>query len=201
MEQREIPRRTVLKTAGAAAVTIAGPARAAGAADEVVIPWLDQPAPVPPEAANIVGHPLIWENLDSRHTPNDEFFTVKHYDEPNLSASTYRLARGRSGRSIPAASPSTDATRAGPAARSTSRWSVRAITAVRRSSSAASATPGGPARRWHPLLRQADAADDATEVVFWGADSRLGDDPRQLRDHRRGGHRRGRARHRPAASI
>src|SRR3712207_9411721 len=90
-EQREITRRTALRTAAAGAaglttIAMAGPARAfPGAADDV-LPWLDQPAPIPPPARDIVGHPLIWEELDSRLTPNREFFTVKHYDEPRLTA-------------------------------------------------------------------------------------------------------------------
>ena len=32
------------------------------------------------------------ESLDSFYTPNDEFFTVKHYGDVRLSASAYRLA-------------------------------------------------------------------------------------------------------------
>jgi DMSO/TMAO reductase YedYZ molybdopterin-dependent catalytic subunit len=98
MDQREIPRRTVLTTsaaglAGVAVLQVAGPAQAfpGGAAGEVVIPWLDQPAPIPPAAADTVGHPLRWESLETRLTPNAQFFTVKHYNEPRLSAADWRL--------------------------------------------------------------------------------------------------------------
>jgi DMSO/TMAO reductase YedYZ molybdopterin-dependent catalytic subunit len=100
MEQREITRRTALKSAGAAAgltgltaLTVTGPAQAfpGHGPGEVVVPWLDQPAPIPPPAADILGHPLMWESLDSRRTPNAEFFTVKHYNEPQLSATAWRL--------------------------------------------------------------------------------------------------------------
>ena len=98
MEQPDIPRRTILKgaaAAGAVGVTVmsvAGPAQAfPGHADDgVVIPWLDQPPPVPPELADILGHPLVWEQIRYL-TPNDEFFTVKHYDLPQLSPTDWRL--------------------------------------------------------------------------------------------------------------
>ncbi len=56
----------------------------------MVIPWLDQPTPVPPEFGNILAHPLVWEDIEYL-TPNDEFFTVKHYDQPQLSPTTWRL--------------------------------------------------------------------------------------------------------------
>ena len=98
MEQLDIPRRTILKGAAAAgavgvtAVSVAGPAQAfPGHADDgVIIPWLDQPPPVPPEAADILGHPLVWEQIRYL-TPNDEFFTIKHYDLPQLSPTDWRL--------------------------------------------------------------------------------------------------------------
>src|SRR5437763_11333106 len=32
---------------------------------EVVIPWLDQPAAVPPPAQGVIGQQLVWEELDS----------------------------------------------------------------------------------------------------------------------------------------
>ncbi|MEV6487457.1 hypothetical protein AB0M20_02280 [Actinoplanes sp. NPDC051633] len=93
-EQSEISRRTVLAgaAAGVTTVAVAAPAHASGGHAGVVVPWLDQPAPVPPPAQNVVGNLLVWEELDSRRTPNSEFFTVKHYDLPNLGAAGYRLA-------------------------------------------------------------------------------------------------------------
>ena len=97
MEQREIARRTVLKagaSAGAAGLTtvaMTGPARAFPGSGGEVLPWLDQPAPIPPPLQDYVGHQLVWESLDSRITPNAEFFTVRHYNEPQLTAADYRL--------------------------------------------------------------------------------------------------------------
>ena len=153
MEQHDLARRTLLKAgaavglAGLASVTVAGPAAAfgdPGGADEVLL-WLDQPDPIPPGAVDIVAHLLKWEALDSWRTPNGEFFTVKHYNLPSLTAGSWRLdidglvnIRCRS-----AWPPS----RPDPGARSTSRSNARAITAFP-SPSARSATPTGPAPRW-----------------------------------------------------
>lgn len=105
MAQHELARRTVLKAGAsvglAGLTTVAGPARAFAAASrgdsptaavsDVVLPWADQPAPIPDGAVNILGHPLIWESLDSWRTPNDAFFTVKHYNQPALSSGTWTL--------------------------------------------------------------------------------------------------------------
>ena len=51
--------------------------------DEVV-PWLDQPPenPVP----QVVANQLKWEDLDSWLTPNEEFFSVAHYNRPTIDA-------------------------------------------------------------------------------------------------------------------
>ena len=56
-----------------------------------VLPWLDQPIDVPPPAQDIVGNLLKWEDLDSFHTPNDKFFTVKHYELPAIDGGQWRL--------------------------------------------------------------------------------------------------------------
>lgn len=102
MQQREIPRRTVLKTGAAASLSglavlkLAGPAQAfpGHSGEGVLVPWLDPTPPVPPENAQILAHPLDWEHLDSWLTPNDEFFTVKHYFQPDLSPVDWRLNVG-----------------------------------------------------------------------------------------------------------
>jgi len=77
-----------------AVVEVAGPPAAfAGEVDGgEVIPWSDQPPPIPPPAQGVFAHPLHWESLDSFYTPNDEFFTVKHYGDVRLSGSAYRLS-------------------------------------------------------------------------------------------------------------
>src|SRR6478609_796341 len=71
-QQADVDRRTLLKGGAAAAltgltvVTVAGPARAfPGHTDGgVVIPWLDQPTPVPPDFGNVLAHPLVWEDIE-----------------------------------------------------------------------------------------------------------------------------------------
>ncbi len=96
MAQHALSRRSVLQRgslAGAAGLGVAGGATAAEATErhpsgpprkhhEVVIPWVDQPADIPPPAQGLLGHPLVWEKLDSWRTPRREFFTVKHYGNP-----------------------------------------------------------------------------------------------------------------------
>jgi DMSO/TMAO reductase YedYZ molybdopterin-dependent catalytic subunit len=59
---------------------------------EDVLPWLDQPAPNP--VPEVIGNQLQWENLDSWVTPNDQFFTIAHYNKPVLDATTWRLQLG-----------------------------------------------------------------------------------------------------------
>jgi DMSO/TMAO reductase YedYZ molybdopterin-dependent catalytic subunit len=100
MQESEVARRTVLKGGAAAALSgltvfsVAGPARAfpAAAVDSggVVVPWLDQPPPPPPALDGILAHPLVWEDIEYL-TPNEKFFTVKHYNQPQLSAAAWRL--------------------------------------------------------------------------------------------------------------
>ena len=171
-QRREITRRTVLRTgaAGAAGLTtvaMSGPATAFPGAAGEVIPWLDQPADIPPPAADIVGHPLVWESLDSRLTRNDEFFTVKHYNEPQLSAAGYRLqvdglvSRPRA------------VTLAG--LRSRPRRTVEFTLECSGNTGLPFFIGGVGNARWtgtplHSLLRQAEPAARGTEVVFWGAD-------------------------------
>ena len=61
-------------------ITVAGPARAFPwhTDGRVVTLWLDQPTPIPPELGNILANPLVWKDIEYL-TPNDEFFTVRHY--------------------------------------------------------------------------------------------------------------------------
>jgi DMSO/TMAO reductase YedYZ molybdopterin-dependent catalytic subunit len=42
----------------------------------------------------VVGTQLQWEALDTWLTPNDQFFTVGHYDKPVLDPATWRLQIG-----------------------------------------------------------------------------------------------------------
>jgi DMSO/TMAO reductase YedYZ molybdopterin-dependent catalytic subunit len=63
---------------------------------EKVIPFLDQ-APAPPDAAVRQYGDLNtrnWEQLSSWITPNEDFFTVSHYNRPVLKADKWRLQIG-----------------------------------------------------------------------------------------------------------
>src|SRR5215207_2430733 len=56
---------------------------------EMVVPWLDQPPenPVP----QVVVNQLEWEQLNSWLTPNDQFFSIAHYDRPEINADIWKL--------------------------------------------------------------------------------------------------------------
>lgn len=167
----EMSRRTLLKggtasLAGLTALKVAGPAHAFPGEGGEVIPWLDQPAanPIPANVRNL----LVWEELDSRITPAEEFFVVSHYDEPALNPQDFRLnisgliarpqsltladLRERSRRETEFTMECSGNT--GPpfliGAIGNARWA------------------GAPLAS---LLRQAGLSEAASEVVFWGADS------------------------------
>jgi DMSO/TMAO reductase YedYZ molybdopterin-dependent catalytic subunit len=58
---------------------------------EEVLPWLDQRQEVPPPAQSIIGQQLVWEELDTWITPNDKFFTIKHFAQPMIDSQAWRL--------------------------------------------------------------------------------------------------------------
>ncbi len=95
MELTEVTRRRLLKQGGAAVaglsvLRLAGPTAAFQTpVTGEVIPWLDQPAenPVP----EIAVKQLAWEELDSWITPLDQFFVIKHFNEPTLAEENYQL--------------------------------------------------------------------------------------------------------------
>jgi DMSO/TMAO reductase YedYZ molybdopterin-dependent catalytic subunit len=59
---------------------------------EEVVPWLDQPPenPVP----QVVANQLQWERLNSWVTPNEQFFSIAHYDRPVIDAGAWKLEIG-----------------------------------------------------------------------------------------------------------
>ena len=65
-------------------------ALAQGAADQV-IPWSDQPPPVPPPAQGVIKNLSSWESLDSWITPNDKFFGIGHYEWPKIDPTKWKL--------------------------------------------------------------------------------------------------------------
>ncbi len=56
-----------------------------------VIPWSDQPPAVPPQAQNVIKGLTRWEDLDTQITPNDKFFSIAHYNRPQIDAKTWQL--------------------------------------------------------------------------------------------------------------
>jgi DMSO/TMAO reductase YedYZ molybdopterin-dependent catalytic subunit len=97
MGKRAISRRDLMAAGGA---TLAGLAflrleRLVAAAPlqpgEELIPWLDQRTEMPAPARERVGQQLVWEELDSWITPNDKFFTIKHFGQPDVDMQAWRL--------------------------------------------------------------------------------------------------------------
>ena len=184
-ETHYVSRRTLLKGAGATlagmtVLRVAGPANA-----------------FPGRPGRGYGHPLVGparaEPRPERHRPPVGLGAARlaaDPDGPVLHGQALRPARCHrdglaAGRRRPgrAATDPVAGRPQGAAAqrRRRSRWSAPATPAVPRSSSVASATPAGPARRWRRCWSEAGVLEEGIEVVFWGADRGAGDDPRQLR--------------------
>jgi DMSO/TMAO reductase YedYZ molybdopterin-dependent catalytic subunit len=133
-----------------------------------VVPWLDQPTPTPFPGA--VDNLLVWEDLESWYTPTDNFFYVTHYPIPTILESDHTL--GLAGLVARPRSFTLEDLKALPrhevdftleCSGNTGTGLDFAIGAV------------GNARwagaRLAPLLEHAGPLDEATEVIFWGADS------------------------------
>jgi DMSO/TMAO reductase YedYZ molybdopterin-dependent catalytic subunit len=97
MDTRAMSRRELLLTGSTALAAVAFfrldrlVAAAPLQPGEEVLPWLDQLAEVPPPAQNVIGQQLVWEELDSWITPNDKFFTIKHFAQPTIDSQVWRL--------------------------------------------------------------------------------------------------------------
>jgi DMSO/TMAO reductase YedYZ molybdopterin-dependent catalytic subunit len=144
------------------------PAQVLGEPDEEVIPWLDQPPPNPiPE---ITGNLLQWEALDSFLTPADEFFYVKHYGQPDgLDEAAWRVGIG----GLVARPRSLELADLKARARHEVDFTLECSGNADMSSDfffggVGTARWGGA--RLAPLLEEAGVLDEATEVVFYGAD-------------------------------
>src|SRR5689334_19558408 len=61
-----------------------------GATGEKLIPWIDQPPPVPAAAAAVKAL-TRGEDLDTWITPADKFFCIGHYNIPVIDAKAWRL--------------------------------------------------------------------------------------------------------------
>jgi Sulfite oxidase and related enzymes len=89
-----LPRRQLLRAgvAGAAAYGLPFWSRLALAADEELVPFADMPPEftAPPVAPGAI-HYLDTRTIDSFYTPNDDFYIVQHYDQPQLDPNSYKL--------------------------------------------------------------------------------------------------------------
>ncbi|MBK8020191.1 MAG: sulfite oxidase [Chloroflexi bacterium] len=95
MQRSTISRRTFLAQGGTALAGLAWlnsplAARAFALQDgDIVLPWLDQRIGDPPPER--VANQQTWEKLDSWITPNDQFFSIAHYNRPEIDAENWRL--------------------------------------------------------------------------------------------------------------
>lgn len=171
MAHSELTRRRMLQGGAALAslsvLRIAGPASAfqtpvAGA----VIPWLDQPEenPVP----EILLNQLAWEELDSWITPVEQFFAVKHFNEPALDGATWQLTVD--GLVQQPLTLSLDDIMARPRQEVTFTMECSGNSGLPFLTGAVgNATWAGTPLA--AVLEEAGVLDDGIEVVFWGADA------------------------------
>ena len=172
MTRSAISRRTLAKQAGGAlaglsVLRLAGPASAFQDDPEAeVVPWLDQPEPNP--VPEVIVRQLDWERLDSWITPADQFFVIKHFDQPALSERDWRLEIG--------------GLVAQPLSLSLADLQARARREVTFTLECSGNTglpffTGGVGNAtWAgaplaPLLEEAGVLEQGSEVVFWGADA------------------------------
>jgi DMSO/TMAO reductase YedYZ molybdopterin-dependent catalytic subunit len=170
MQNPTLSRRELLVAGGATLATLAlFNARFAAAAPlkpgEEVLPWLDQPEenPVP----KVIDNQLVWEELDSWITPNDQFFGIAHYEWPEIDPSQWRLAiEGRVKKPL---SLTLDDLKARP------RQELTFTIECSGNSGLPFFNGGIGNARWAgtplaPLLEEAGVLEDGSEVVFLGAD-------------------------------
>jgi DMSO/TMAO reductase YedYZ molybdopterin-dependent catalytic subunit len=174
MDARNLSRRELLC---AGTITMAGlaflrfgPTAVAFAAQpgEEVIPWLDQPAEVPPPARDEIGNQLRWEELDSWITPTDRFFSIAHFKVPAIDAQSWRLRIG--GLVNQPLSRSLDDLKARP------RSEVTFTIECSGNNGLPFFTGGIGNASWAgtrlaPLLEEAGVMERGIEVVFFGTDS------------------------------
>ena len=97
MDKRRVSRRDAMLAGGAVAAGLAFlrldrlVAAVPLEQGEVVLPWLDQPAELPPPAREAISQQLVWEELDAWITPTDKFFIIKHFGLPAVDLASWRL--------------------------------------------------------------------------------------------------------------
>lgn len=172
MIHSDISRRTLVKRgaiagAGFGAMRLVSPVYAVQTpvgAD--VIPWLDQPEdnPVP----EVIVRQLDWEQLDQWTTPPDQFFVIKHFNEPQLSESDWSLAVS--------GLVNTPMTLTLADIKSRPREEVTFTMECSGNTGLPFFHGGVGNATWAgtplaPLLEEAGVMEEGIEVVFWGADA------------------------------
>ncbi len=139
----------------------------AAQAEGQLIPWSDQPAAIPPPAQGVIKNLTPWGDLDTWITPNDKFFSIGHYEWPELDPAKWRLdVMGQVGTPL---SLGLDDLKARP------RQAVTFTIECSGSNGLPFFTSGIGNAEWAgtslaDLLKAAQIKDGALEVVFFGAD-------------------------------
>jgi DMSO/TMAO reductase YedYZ molybdopterin-dependent catalytic subunit len=133
---------------------------------ESVVRWLDQPTENPDPVG--IQTQLIWENLDSWITPNEEFFSISHFDRPVIDASTWKLEID--GLVKKPLTLTLDDLKARP------RQEVVFTIECSGNHGFSFFTGGIGNARWAgtplaPILEEAGVRENGIEVVFWGTDA------------------------------
>lgn len=173
MGRRTVSRRQAMLAGGAAAASIAFlrldrlVAAMPLEQGEVVVPWLDQPAEVPPPAQAVIGQQLKWEELDSWITPANKFFTIAHFGPPSIDMASWKL--GVTGLVKQPLSLSLDEIKARPRQEVTFTIECSGNTGLPFFwGGIGNATWAGTPLA--PLLAEAGIQDQGKEVVFYGSD-------------------------------
>ena len=167
MSRRTLVTQGSAALAGISVLRFAGPAHAfPQAQDAEVIPWLDQPEPNP--VPEVIVQQLDWEQLDSWLTPPDQFFVIKHFNQPELNERDWRLEIG--GLVDQPMTLTLDDLRA------RARQEVTFTMECSGNSGLPFFTGGIGNATWAgtplaSLLEEAGVREDGVEVVFWGADA------------------------------
>lgn len=171
MQQSTLSRRELLVAGGATLATmVLFQARFAQAAPlhqgDEILPWLDQPEenPVP----EVIDNQLVWEELDTWITPNEQFFGIAHYGWPEIDANLWQLAIA--GRVKTPLTLTLDDLKARP------RQEVTFTIECSGNSGLPFFNGGIGNAQWAgtplaPLLEEAGVLADGVEVVFFGADT------------------------------
>jgi hypothetical protein len=83
-------RRELLWGGAAAGIAMASGRAFAQTANEKLIAWTDLPLPVPEPLQNVVKGITRWEDLDAWITPNDKWFSIAHYNRPQIDPPRHR---------------------------------------------------------------------------------------------------------------